>query len=214
MHLETATQHLPVTDATRLTNGHALYMMAAALGLRDRYTQEHAQRVGAYSGRLAGRLGLPHDEVVSITYGGMLHDIGKLGLSDRIFSNECTALSREMMTEVHRHPIIGAALLKSIKCDDNICDYVLYHHERIDGSGYPFGLKAESIPLGARIVSIADCFDAITSDRPYQKRKNRGTAFTVLNEMAGTCLDAELVTLFISEIREKGMIGDLRVTGL
>ncbi len=189
------TQTIPTSFHSNDTR--ALLIMASALGLKDKYTHAHAHRVSAYAKRLAVRIGLPMSDVLQITMGGMLHDVGKLALSDSIFSNKKTSLTKEMLLEVRNHPIIGAALLKKVNCMPAISQAVLYHHERIDGSGYPFGLVGEAIPLSAKIVSIADCFDAITTDRPYQKRKNREAAFGVLNGMAGTYLAEDLVPLFI-----------------
>ncbi len=183
-----------------------LYLMASALGLKDKYTHGHAQRVSAYAKRLAVRLDLPMHDVNQIAMGGMMHDVGKLALSDLIFSTQATSLSEDLLWEVHNHSLIGAAMLKRTQCSQAITDAVLFHHERIDGSGYPFGLKGTSIPLFARIVSIADCFDAITTDRPYQKRKSAQLAVTMLNECAGSFLDAELVPVFIHEIECNGMI--------
>lgn len=186
-------------------NNRALFMMSAALGKRDTYTHEHAQRVAAYVTRLAGRMGLPDDQVRQLALGGMLHDLGKLALSDRIFSNKQAALSKEMLDEVYSHPLIGAALLAKFNCGATIAEIVLYHHERIDGSGYPFGIWGDDIPLSARIVSVADCFDAITTDRPYQRRKTRDHAFVILGRMAGISLPEDLVDLLIQEIRSNGM---------
>lgn len=145
-------------------------------------------------------------EVVQIAMGGMMHDVGKLALSDTIFSNQAINLSEDLLWEVHNHSLIGAAMLKRTQCSKAITNAVLFHHERIDGSGYPFGLKGGAIPLSARIVSIADCFDAITTDRPYQKRKSAQLAFDVLEECAGSYLDSELVPVFINEIQCNGMI--------
>ena len=179
--------------------------MAMALGLKDRYTQAHSQRVAVYAGRLAKRVGLPAREIHSITMGGLLHDVGKLALSDRIFSNQKAALSKEMQSEVYSHPLIGAELLKSIPDAGDILDIVLFHHERIDGSGYPFGFKGDAIPLSARIVSVADCFDAITTDRPYQQRKSCEQALGALKEMAGYDLESDLVDTFVEEIGSNGM---------
>jgi HD-GYP domain-containing protein (c-di-GMP phosphodiesterase class II) len=183
-----------------------LLLMASALGLKDKYTQGHAQRVSAYAKRLAMRLDLPISKVVQIAIGGMMHDVGKLALSDTIFSNKATKLSEDLLWEVHNHSLIGAAMLKQTQCSKSISDAVLFHHERIDGSGYPFGLKGGTIPLSARIVGIADCFDAITTDRPYQKRKSAQLALDLLDECAGPYLDAELVPIFINEIQCNGMI--------
>lgn len=192
-------------DCFRSTDTRLMFMMAAALGLKDRYTEAHARRVAHYAGRLADRMGMLPEEIQQIKLGGMLHDLGKLALSDRIFSNQKAALSTELLSEVRSHPLIGAALLKHINCMEIVCDVVLYHHERIDGSGYPFGLEGDAIPLGAKIVSVADCFDAITTDRPYQRGKSCERALKMLDDIAGTSLSAELVPIFIDEIRLNGM---------
>jgi putative nucleotidyltransferase with HDIG domain len=183
----------------------ALMLMASALGLKDRYTHAHAHRVAEYAKRLAVRAGLSMAEVLQVSMGGMLHDVGKLALSDHFFSFKNAALTDDMMMEVRNHPLIGAALLEKIACKQAISDAVLFHHERIDGSGYPFGIKGDEIPLSARIVSIADCFDAITTDRPYQRRKSCKAATSLLSESAGTSFAADLVPLFIEEIRINGM---------
>lgn len=180
-------------------------MMAAALGKRDSYTHAHAQRVAAYSRRLAMRAKVTPQELYNFTMGGMLHDVGKIALSDRIFSSKQASLSEELLGEVKSHPLIGAAMLRHTHCNRAISEVVLYHHERIDGSGYPFGLKDEEIPLGAQIVSIADCFDAITTDRPYQRRKTLPHAFAILHGMAGKCLDRQLVKLMLDEIESNGI---------
>jgi HD-GYP domain-containing protein (c-di-GMP phosphodiesterase class II) len=183
-----------------------VFLMTAALGLKDRYTQGHAERVAVYSRRLAIRIGLPAHEVQLITLGGMLHDLGKLALSDRILSNQSAALPADMQSEVRRHPLVGAALLKRFSCSAAVCEAVLYHHERMDGSGYPFGLVADAIPLRARVVSVADCFDAITTDRPYQQHQSCENAFLMLQEMAGSCLAPDLVAAFIKDIRRNGTV--------
>lgn len=185
---------------------HTLLLMASALGLKDRYTHAHAHRVAKYAKRLAIRAGLSMVEVLQITMGGMLHDVGKLALSDQIFSYKNAALTEDMMVEVYSHPLIGAALLRKTACRKAVSDAVLFHHERMDGSGYPFGLKSEEIPLSARIVSIADCFDAITTDRPYQRRKSCKAAAALLMDSAGTLFAADLVSLFIEEINLNGMV--------
>jgi HD-GYP domain-containing protein (c-di-GMP phosphodiesterase class II) len=182
-----------------------LLLLASALGLKDSYTHAHAHRVAAYSKRLAIRAGLSMQEVTQVTMGGMLHDLGKLALSDQIFSNQKAPLSEKMLLEVRNHPLIGAALLRKVTCGKAISDAVLFHHERVDGFGYPFGIKGDEIPLSAKIVSIADCFDAITTDRPYQRRKSCAAAFDLLEEVAGTYYADDLIPLFIDEIRSNGM---------
>jgi HD-GYP domain-containing protein (c-di-GMP phosphodiesterase class II) len=195
-------------------NTSALLLMASALGLKDSYTHAHAHRVAEYAKRLAVRAGLSMEEVLDVSMGGMLHDVGKLALSDQIFTNRSAVLTDDMMQEVHNHPLIGAALLGKITCRRSISDAVLFHHERIDGSGYPFGLKDGEIPLSARIVSIADCFDAITTDRPYQRRKSCKAAIALLTAGAGIAFDPDLVPFFVEEIRINGMVRNTRFEAL
>jgi len=192
------------TGMTR-TDMRSLLMIASALGQKDEYTHAHAYRVAYYAKRLAICAELPMAQVMQVAMGGMLHDVGKLAMSDSIFSNRNASLSRALRREVFHHPLVGAAMLRQISCPMPVFNAVLFHHERIDGSGYPFGLKADAIPLSARIVSIADCFDAITTDRPYQRRKSCATAIEMLEDVAGRRLDAELVPLFVSEINSGGM---------
>ena len=191
-----------------------LMVIAGALKLRDRYTDSHGRRVAVYAKRLAGRLGLPEAEASKIAMGGLLHDVGKIGMSDRIFSNQNAELSYDMLREVQRHPIIGVMILKDMDFLAPLLDLILFHHERIDGSGYPFGLKGDEIPLSARIVSIADCFDAITTDRPYQRRKSCKAAIALLTEGAGISFSSDLVPLFVDEIRTNGMVRHTRFEAL
>jgi len=179
-----------------------LAVIAAALKIKDPYTQGHARRVAMYAARLARRLGLSGAEVENIRLGGLLHDIGKIGLSDRVFNNTNRRLSDELLAEVQRHPQLGVALLKNFNFPAPVIDYVLCHHEKIDGSGYPFGLRDRQIPLGAKIIRIADCFDAITTDRPYQPHKSRIEALAILRQISGTDLSAELVEEFIEDLNE------------
>ena len=184
----------------------ALFFMASALDLKDPYTHAHAHRVAEYAKRLAVRAELPMSQVIQITIGGMLHDVGKLALSDKILSNCNAVLTEEMQREVYNHPLIGAALVQKITCKKTIFEAVLFHHERIDGSGYPFGLKADEIPLTAKIISIADCFDAVTTDRPYQRRKSCRLAKALLIDSVGTGFDSKLVSLFVKDIEVNGMV--------
>lgn len=184
--------------------------IANALGARDNYTEGHAVRVAAYAVRLAKRLGLPDEQIEHIRIGAVLHDIGKIGFSDRVFSDQDFGISDDLLHEIRSHPEIGVNILTDLDFLGPAIDYVHYHHERLDGSGYPRGLKGKEIPLGAQIVSIADCFDAITTERCYQKGRNCSQAFTILREMSGTHLAPQLVELFIEEIQENGIIDGSR----
>ena len=193
------------TDVIPDADFYLASVMTAALGKKDYYTHLHGRRVAVYTRRLAHRLGSKNEEVKQIALGGMLHDVGKLALSDQLFSHQHVELTDELWGEVYTHPLIGAAIIENIYGKGIINNAVLYHHERLDGSGYPFGLFDGEIPLSARIVSTADCFDAITSDRPYQKRKSPEQAFRMLEEMAHSALDPELVALLIEDVIELGM---------
>ena len=175
------------------------------LNMKDRYTRKHAWRVAIYARRLAERIGLNGIDVENIWLGGLLHDIGKIGLSAKLLNNTHNQLSDDMLAEVQQHPLIGEAVLKGFDIAPAVIDFVRYHHEKMDGSGYPFGLQKNQIPLGARIIRVADCFDAITTDRPYQQRKSWIEAVAILRQISGTDLDPELVDTFIVDIKEKGL---------
>ena len=179
--------------------------IAHALGARDKYTEGHAHRVSVYSERLARKMGLSEKEVEKIRVGGVLHDIGKIGFSDRIFSDEDIRFSEGMVAEIHKHPGIGVDILKDLTFLGSVFDYVRYHHESLDGTGYPEGLRGDEIPLGAKIISVADCFDAVTTDRSYHKGKPIEEAFAMLREISGK-MSPELVEAFIEEIKEGGTL--------
>lgn len=186
----------------------ALSEISTALEIKDRYTQIHSHRVALYAMRLARRLGFSLEEIRNVGIGGLFHDVGKLALSDRIFTNQESGLSADLQQEVRCHPLIGAALLKNIDFLEPVVDFVLFHHEREDGNGYPFGLKAGEIPPGAKIISIADSFDAITTDRPYQKGQTVAAAFEILRESCRKNYCEEYVEAFVEEIEESGIIGE------
>jgi len=200
-HFVSSTQHCEQHLRT-------LSAISIALGKKDSYTQAHGHRVALYAMRLARRLGFSTDDIRNVGIGGMFHDIGKLALSDRIFTNQETRLPQDLQQEVHCHPLIGAALLKNIDFLKPVVDLVLFHHEREDGNGYPFGLNAGEIPPGAKIISIADCFDAVTTDRPYNGRQSAASAYVILREGCHHCFSKAYVEAFIEEIETNGVIRD------
>jgi putative nucleotidyltransferase with HDIG domain len=185
-----------------------LSTIATALAIKDPYTREHNCRVAIYARRLAERIGLNATAVKNIRLGGLLHDIGKIGLSAKVLNNKLDQLSGDMLAEVHLHPLTGATILRDFNVPAAVIDFVQYHHEKMDGSGYPFGLKSDQIPLGAKIIRVADCFDAITTDRPYQQRKSWIEALAILRQLSGTDLSPLLVQAFIADIKEKGLALD------
>lgn len=190
----------PATTQTALS----VAALAVFLESQDAYTREHGRRVAAYAERMSRQLGLSTSDVEAVRLGGLLHDIGKIAFSPNLMTNTQTRLSAGMRAEIRRHPEIGRAILETLHVAAPVVDCVHYHHERLDGSGYPCGLAADRIPLGAQIISVADCFDALTTDRPYQKGKSSAEALSILEKLAGTGLNAELVRTFCRDLRLNG----------
>lgn len=180
--------------------------VAHALAARDEYTAGHAARVAEYATRMARRLKLADDEVGYIRIGAMLHDIGKIGFSDAVFKNEDTTVTPEMIEEIKRHPDLGVEIVREIDFLEPAFDAIHYHHEREDGSGYPDGLTGDQIPLAAKIIAVADCFDAITTDRPYQPGRSAEETFQILRNQAGPKLSERLVECLIEDVTELGPV--------
>jgi len=155
--------------------------------------------VNTYAVALAESLGLPSDEVSRISTSALLHDIGKIGIPDRIL-NKTGALDADEWEAIKSHPKLGANIVGNVPDLAPCVGNILYHHERWDGTGYPEGLRGKSIPLGARILAVADSFAAMASARPYRDALSDGEALHLLQEGAGTQFDAELVTVFVEEV--------------
>ncbi len=145
----------------------SLIMLANAIEVRDPYTRGHVERVMNYAQTIAEYLGWSSTEINNLRFGSILHDIGKINIPENIL-RKSGSLSEEEWVEMRKHPEMGAELVKGIHYLDPAVPVILYHHERWNGSGYPFGMKEEDIPLSARIVAIADSFDAMTTKRPYR----------------------------------------------
>jgi len=163
---------------------------------RDNFTGSHSVNVCEYSIRLAKKVGLCEEEVKKIMKASILHDIGKMGIPDNILLKP-GALSTDEYGTIMNHPEIGYKILAKVKGLEDIIPMILYHHERIDGKGYPFGLRGDKIPVGARIIAIADAYDAMTSNRPYRKALVKREAQKRLLENAGLQFEPEFVSMFI-----------------
>jgi putative nucleotidyltransferase with HDIG domain len=172
-----------------------LEALSAALDLRDQATQGHSQRVTAYTLLIADELNVPATARAALQLGALLHDIGKIGVSDAILRKPTTLTPTEW-TEMRKHPEWGAALVEKIEFLRDARDIVLAHHEKFDGSGYPFGLRGETIPLGARIFAVADVFDAVTTFRPYREPMAPQDAVFMIRAQAGTMFDPHVVEAF------------------
>jgi hypothetical protein len=170
---------------------------AAAIDIKDKYTQGHSDRVGRYSEIIAREMGWSEEEVEGIQIAGYLHDVGKL-VVDRDIINAPYHINAAQSSELNRHPSAGYEILAPIKHPyADIPLMAKYHHERLDGRGYPDGLTDEQIPMGAKIVSLADAFDAMTTDRPYRRRRSFEEVVQDLRQNAGTQFDGKVVAAFV-----------------
>ena len=165
--------------------------MAQALEARDAYTRGHAERVSTIAVAIAREMGLDDQTVEIIRTAGVLHDIGKIGCSDRIFQPHEARNPPEVVKEIMAHPGAGAEILKPLEFLGDAVALIHAHHERVDGKGYPRRLKGDEIPLGARIIAVADGYDAMTTDRPYQKGMTHEVALGILRQQAGAMVKLE-----------------------
>jgi len=170
------------------------------LDSKDRYTWEHSRQVASYAVQLAEELGLPVEEKYWLRLTGYLHDIGKIHVSSEIL-NKKGRLNSEELSVIRLHPVVGANLLAPIKGFKKIVPIIYHHHEWFDGSGYPSGLSGHDIPKGARILTVVDGFDAMTSNRPYRKAQSIEWALNELQRMKGRQYDPEIVDVFVDMIR-------------
>ena len=172
-----------------------LQALTAALEARDAETHGHSERVVTFSLRLGREYGLSGAEMKALEFGSLLHDIGKIGVPDAILRKPAK-LTDEEWVRMREHPLHGQQILRGIKFLEGAARVVAQHHEKWDGSGYPLGLKSEEIDVCARIFSVADAFDAITSDRVYRKGRSYEVALAELDEWAARQFDPKIVEAF------------------
>jgi len=183
--------------------GQSLLGLANALEAKDPYTRGHSERVGAWSRQIALAGGLPPADVEIVAQAGLLHDIGKIGVPEVVLRKQ-GALDDGEWALMRRHPVIGSQIVAPFECLAGADVVIRHHHERRDGSGYPDGLVGQAIPVGARIVAVADVFDALTSDRPYRAALPRAVALEHLVTGAGITLDEEVVAIAVELLRDVG----------
>jgi len=171
----------------------SIRMLANAIDEKDPYTRGHSERVAFYSRLIAKFMGMPPDEVDRVHLSGIIHDVGKIGIEDKILRKPA-ALTEEEYEIMKQHPRKGEHILAAVPMLSQMAGAGLMHHENWDGSGYPEGLKGEAIPLLGRIVSVADAFDAMTTDRPYSKAMTFEAALARLRFLAGKKFDESCVT--------------------
>jgi HD-GYP domain-containing protein (c-di-GMP phosphodiesterase class II) len=175
--------------------------LAAAIDGKDPYTRGHSERVSRFSVAIAQRLGLDDDEVEKIRISALLHDVGKIGIDDKILKKPA-ALTDEEFEVMRKHPQKGYKIMSQIPAMKEFLPGMYMHHEMVDGKGYPQGLKGEEIPLMGKIVAVADTFDAMTTDRPYQKAMKFEDAVERIESFVNTRYDAEVVGAFTAACRE------------
>lgn len=185
---------------------NSVRMLAAAIDAKDPYTRGHSERVARYSIGIGKNLSLPEKEMRDLRISALLHDVGKIGIDDRILRKP-GALSEDEFEVMKQHPAKGAAIMSGVAQLIDIIPGMKYHHEKWGGGGYPDGLEGEQIPMQARIVAIADTFDAMTTNRPYQKAMEIGYVVEKIRSFAGTRFDPRVVDAFVNAVKR----GDIQI---
>ncbi len=192
---------LKKTRQVEMVTMHSIMSIANTIDAKDKYTSGHSIRVAKCSAAIAERLGWSEEEQQNLQYVALLHDIGKIGIPDAVL-NKPSQLTEEEFAMIKKHPIIGGEILKEIHTIPHVQEGALFHHERYDGKGYPHGLKGRNIPLYARIVCIADTYDAMSTDRVYRKRLPNEQIIAEYEKHKGTQFDPNLTKLFIRMLKE------------
>jgi response regulator RpfG family c-di-GMP phosphodiesterase len=192
-----------VSESLRLSYLNIIRALAFAIEAKDPYTRGHSERVGNYAANLAKRMGLPEEQALVIGNAAILHDIGKVEIARSIIQKPARLTEIEY-ADMKSHPAIGEIMIEGIAFLKEAKPLIRHHHERWDGRGYPDGLQGEEIPLGSRIIAIADTYDALTTQRPYRNDTSKERAILKLREEKGKHLDPELVEGFIEMVQQMG----------
>lgn len=200
--IDAALNRYRINQALRREDEGIMRSLAQTIELKDSSTSGHCDRVAIYARLLAEALELPKDLQREIKYGSWLHDCGKIGIAEDIL-NGSAQLTADEFEKMKHHSLWGAEVAAKANLSTVTRNVIHYHHEHFDGSGYPAGLAGEAIPLEARLVAVADVFDALVTDRPYRNRYDFSESMKILSSMSGTNLDPALVELFTGTISQE-----------
>ncbi len=184
---------------------NTMLALATAIEAKDPYTEGHIKRVASYALSLGKEMGLALWQLQVLRKAAFLHDVGKIGVSETVLLKP-GALTKEEFDQLKTHTVVGEKICRPLQQDRLIAEVIRHHHQRYDGKGYPDGLAGEDIPIAARIMAIADAYDALTSDRPYRGRLSQEEALQILREGAGKQFDPKLALAFVSMV-ETGRLG-------
>jgi len=183
-----------------------IFSLAAAVEAKDAYTEKHTHRVAESARHVGMTMGLPERALEALYRGGIIHDIGKIGVPDAILLKP-GALNIDELQRMRMHPLIGEAIVKPLRSGASLLPIIRHHHEHYDGGGYPDGLAGRAIPRLARIVAVCDAYDALVTDRPYRQAKTSSEAVSVLVDGAGKQWDAEVVDVLVAEMTNITALG-------
>jgi len=179
---------------------NTLRSLGAIVDAFDWHTERHSENVRNYSIAIGREMGLEPDDLKAIEYAAYIHDIGKVGIDLNIIRKP-DKLNEEEWRQIIKHPLLGANIAERMEVLDNLVPLVLHHHERFDGKGYPDGLKSEGIPIGARILAVADSYEAMTADRPYRKALSKESAVLEIKKNSGIQFDPKVVGAFLKTVK-------------
>ncbi len=182
--------------------------LVKAIDARDRYTHNHSQHVMMVTMEIAKHLGFTDGNLEDIYLAALVHDIGKIGVPEDIL-NKPSKLTKEEFEIIKLHPVIGADILKPVSQFEKIRIYMKHHHEKMDGTGYPDGLKGDEIPYPSRIIAVADVFDALITDRPYRKAMKLDKAIEEIKRISGSHLDPKVTKIFLKIINETNILKEI-----
>jgi len=197
-HLETEKKHLQDLSELQM---RTIEILALAVEAKDANTHDHLHRVRTYAEEVGKRLGLPEQELEALRVAAVLHDVGKLAVPEHIIAKP-GKLTPEEFDKIKIHPVVGAEIVDQVEFPYAVSPIVRAHHEKWDGSGYPYGLKAEEIPIGARILTAVDCFDALSSDRQYRRALPLAKAIELIEGESGKSFDPKVVTVLKAHYAE------------